>query len=372
MSSVKKSELDLLINEVQVWQDLEIISPEQGAKILDMYEIRKRPLKMILLIAGCVLIGLGIISFIGAHWFEIPKLLRVSVIFATYAASVCAYCVLGMKTSKMARSLLIFGSFVLGAGIFLITRMYNYKLTSTSGTGWWIIAVLLVTLLSRDEWQLYLLEILSFVHCVFSGAIDILALQFMTTARESITEFFTPIQAFALIIALYFTCRYVHDRIANSLAMLLTLGIFASRMTLCFGGTACLIILVILGIALSFINGDAANFGLLMSGLLGLLLTLPEFWRGEFFRQEFFGFPGVSFFSVLTAVILATIMLLQIYRGKVLAGGVFFALLAARYFFDRIFDYMPKAWGFTITGIIFLLGGLFFERINRRRKNQDA
>ena len=161
------------------------------------------------------------------------------------------------------------------------------------------------------------------------------------------------------------------NKVANSIAMILALMFFASRMTLCFGGTASLIIIVILGIILSFIPNpnwnEAENFGLLIAGFLGLLLTLPEFWHGEFFHQEFFGFTGTSFFSVLTAVILGTLMLIQIYKGRVLAGGVFFALLAARYFFDRIFGYLPKAWGFTIIGIIFLIAGLFFEKITRKK-----
>ena len=371
MNSIKKHDLEFLSNEIKTWQDEEIITQEQGEKILNLYEIKKRPLRMILLIAGGILIGLGVISFVGAHWYEIPKLIRVSVILATYIASVLIYYFLGAKESKLARSFLIFGSCIIGAGIFLITRMYNYKLTESSGTGYWLIGLFAVSALSRDEWQLYLLESVGFLHLLFSGAIDIFALQFMEHSRVSLMTFFEPPQAILIIIGLYLICRYINDKIANNIAMLLTLGVLASRMTLCLGGTASLIILVTMGIIISFIPNpnwnEAENFGILMAGFLGLLLTLPEFWRGEFFNQEIFGFAGKSFFSVITAIILAVIMLLQIYKGRIVAGGVFFALLLARYFFDRIFGYLPKAWGFTIIGIIFLITGLFFEKITRKK-----
>lgn len=371
MNSIKKHDLEFLINELKTWQDEEIITYEQGEKILNLYEIKKRPLRMILLIAGGILIGLGGISFIGAHWYEIPKLIRVSVILATYIASLLIYYFLGARESKLARSFLIFGSCIIGAGIFLITRMYNYKLTESSGTGYWLIGLFIVSALSRDEWQLYLLEAIGFLHLLFSGAIDLFALQFMEHSKVSLITFFEPPQAILIIIGLYLICRYINDKIANNIAMLLTLGVLASRMTLCLGGTASLIILVTMGIIISFIPNpnwnEAENFGLLMAGFLGLLLTLPEFWRGEIFNQEIFGFAGKSFFSVITAIILAIIMLLQIYKGRIVAGGVFFALLLARYFFDRIFGYLPKAWGFTVIGIIFLIAGLFFEKITRKK-----
>ncbi|MBQ7665837.1 MAG: hypothetical protein IJS42_03885, partial [Synergistaceae bacterium] len=58
-------------------------------------------------------------------------------------------------------------------------------------------------------------------------------------------------------------------------------------------------------------------------------------------------------------------MLVNIYRGHGAIGVVFCALLASRYFFDHLFGYMPKAWGFTLTGIIFLGTSLFFGRIRK-------
>ncbi len=64
-------------------------------------------------------------------------------------------------------------------------------------------------------------------------------------------------------------------------------------------------------------------------------------------------------------MIVAGLMVINIWRGNLGIGVMFFALLAARYFFDHIFGFLPKAWGFTITGIIFVLTGIFFGRIRK-------
>ena len=368
MAEIKKKDLDFLSSELNYWLEEEIITDEQAKSILNLYDIKERPLRLILSIAGAILIGLGGISFVAAHWAEIPKLIRVFTIVTAYLMTLAiSYSLSAYGFKKTGRAFLLLGSFLIGAGIFLITRMYNYKLTEASGTGWWIIGLIIVTLISRDEWQLYLLEAVSFFYLIFSDSVDIFALEFITLARVPIYLFFEPYMGFLLIMALYLICMYIKDRTGNNFAMLLALMLIASRMTLCLGGTLSLIILVTLGIILSFIKkwNDASSFGLLMAGMLGLLLTWPEFWRGEFFSNASLR----SFLPVLTAVILATVMLFQIYKGRVLSGGLFFTLLLARYFFDRIFGYMPKAWGFTIIGVIFLIAGFYFELKNKKHNS---
>ena len=134
-------------------------------------------------------------------------------------------------------------------------------------------------------------------------------------------------------------------------------------MSLCFGGTWTLIILTAAGGIMSLITKwhDSEIMGILMLGLFGLLLTWPEFWRGEIFSS---GFAGISW-SVCAAVLIAFLMLVNIYRGHYGLGILFCALLASRYFFDHFFGYMPKAFGFTLTGIIFMTAGLFFGRIKK-------
>ena len=362
-----KKEIEFLSGEIEEWLDLDLITQEQSEKILSLYEIKTRNLRAVFFIAGGILLGLGAVSFIAAHWHMIPKIIRVCIIAAAWLASLAAYYFLGKSATKSGRAFLLLSSVIFGSGIFLIARMYNVKLAWYTITGWWIIEVLIAAVLARDTWQTYLAQILSFAYLNAVNAIDLFALEFANLSRISVIEFFSTWNAFALIIALWLIWRLVDDRIVFNANMLLTLLLCASRMSLCFGGTYALIILVVIGAVLSLITRwhDSQIFGLLMLGLFGLLLTWPEFWRGEIFRAEILGFSGKNFWPVATASFTAMLMLFNIYRGHVGIGIIFCFLLVCRYFFDHLFGYMPKAWGFTLMGVALLISGLFFGRIKK-------
>ena len=91
MSEIRKKELEFLSGEVNFWQEQNIITSEQSEKILSLYDIKKSNLRLIMFIAGGILLGLGLISFIAAHWHEIPKILRVCILSGGYVASLIAY-----------------------------------------------------------------------------------------------------------------------------------------------------------------------------------------------------------------------------------------------------------------------------------------
>ena len=375
MKKLSSKENDFLSGEINYWLENDLITEEQSEKILSLYEIKTRNLRIILFIAGGILLGLGAVSFVAAHWHELPKILRVCIISAAWLASLGAYCYCGMSETRAGRAFLLLSSVIFGAGIFLITRMYNIKLSWTTITGWWIVEVLIASFLARDTWEIYFAQALSFVYLNAVNAIDLFALEFANLSRVSVLEFFSPLNAFVLIFALWASWRFVsnEDRIVFDANMLLTLLLTASRLSLCFGGTWALIILVLTGALLSFISirHDSQIFGLLMLGLFGLLLTWPEFWNGEIFSRNVLGFSGKNFFPVATALCVALLMLLNIYRGHVGAGIVFCFLLVCRYFFDHLFGYMPKAWGFTATGVVLIASGVFFGRLKKifnRRK----
>ena len=365
MKKLSSKENDFLNSEISSWIELNLITREQSEKILSLYEIKNRNLRLIFFIAGGILLGLGAVSFIAAHWHELPKIFRVCVIAAGWLSALAAYSYFGMSKTRSGRAFYLLASVIFGAGIFLITRMYNIKLAWETIIGWWIIQILISGFLGRDEWQIFFAEILSFIYLNAINAIDLFALEFGNLQRISILEFFSPLNAFALIIALWIAWKILNDRVIFSANMFLTLLLLASRMSLCLGGTWTLIILVLAGALLSLISSmhDCQIFGILMLGLFGLLLTWSEFWRGEIFMREIFGFSGKNFWPVATAVFVAMLMLLNIYKGHLTSGIIFCTLLIARYFFDHLFGYMPKAWGFTLIGIAMLIFGLFFEKI---------
>ena len=364
---ISKKEMDFLRTESERWKSENIITEEAAEDILALYELRKSSLRMILFTAGCVLLGLGAISFIAAQWHVIPKILRVCIIVSFYILSIAAYLFTGRSETKTGKSFLLLAGVILGSGIYLITRMYNYKLEWSAILGIWGLCIMIAALFTRDLWQVYFSQLIVLMYLIVIDAVDIFALEFMNTARLPLSEFFSPVNAFALIAALWVLWKLLNDRLTFSINLALTLLLLASRMSLCFGGTWTLIILALTGAVLSFISRwhDTETAGLLMLGVFGLLLTWPDFWRGEIFSDYVLGIEGLTFWPVCNALIVAVLMLVNIYRGHGAGGVVFCALLASRYFFDHLFGYMPKAWGFTLTGIIFLGASLFFGRIRK-------
>ena len=360
-AKIRKKEMDFLKSETSVWISEGIIDQEQSQEILSLYDVKTRNLRAIMLTAGAVLLGLGAVSFAMAHWHELDKLLRVMMIAGAYAASLTAYFLTGRSGTKTGKSFLLLSSAIFGGGIYLITRMYDIKLTFGEILGWWIVEVIAASVIARDEWQMYFAQALSLVWLHESESISVFALYFVRTARLALAEFFAPYRAFCLIAGLWCSWFAVKDRTAFMMNMMLTLLLVASRMSLCFGGTWTLIILLITGALMSFLSKwpDTEIMGLLMLGVFGLLLTWPDFWRGEIFES------GKSLYPVVNAVIVAALMLLNIWRGHSGIGITFCSLIAARYFFDHFFGFLPKAWGFTITGVIFVIAGIFFGKIRK-------
>lgn len=350
MPDIRKKYLDFLEGEAEYWQEEGIITSEQSEQILSLYEVKAFNLHRILFIAGSVLLGLGAVSFVASKWHLLAKIFRVCLIAGAYIASLAA-------SVKYRHSFLLLASVIFGAGIFLITRMYDYPLAFAAWLGWWVIWVILTAIISRDTWQIYLSQAIAFLYLNMINAINPFALEFMNLSREPLSMFFSPVKAFALVIALWCAWSVIRERAALNVNILLTILLLASRMSMCLGGTWTLIILAMAGAVMSFTgHHDTEIFGLLMLGLFGLLLTWPEFWHEGIFALY------LKYLPVMTALFVAVVMLVNVYRGHTVTGIIFFAMLASRYFFDNLFGYIPKAWGFSLTGLIFVIAGIFFSR----------
>ncbi|MBQ7562236.1 MAG: DUF2157 domain-containing protein [Synergistaceae bacterium] len=364
MINIRRREYEFLNGEINSWLDENIITSEQSEKILSLYEIKEYSLKRILILAGVILLGLGAVSFLASKWHELPKLLRLCVLIGGYALSLIACSISGIRT-KAGKSFLLLASFILGSGIFLGTRMYNIKLDLSQILEFWLLAEIVTCMITSDLWQVYLLEILSLIYLIVINAIDIFALQFMNSAHFAMWEFFVPVKAFILLALLWLVNWRIRTRAIINANILITLLLCASRMSLCLGGTLTLVILAIIGGVMSFLmkHSDGQTMGLLIAGVFGLLLTWPEFWNS---------WDYAKILSVVSALCLVPLMLINIWRGHLVAGVVFCVLLVCRYFFDSLFGFMPKAWGFTLLGLIFMLIGVFFEKLRTHESAQDG
>ncbi|MFA5901165.1 MAG: DUF2157 domain-containing protein [Hyphomicrobium sp.] len=113
------------------WRDAGWITPDGESAIrrdLATTQGSKLDLASALGILGAVLIGFGAMSFVAAHWSEMPRLFRLALIFGGLFAS---YAVAGVlferKHPTFAHAAILVGVSIFGAGIMLIAQMYHIE-----------------------------------------------------------------------------------------------------------------------------------------------------------------------------------------------------------------------------------------------------
>ncbi len=104
---------------------------------------RSSPLIRVLVFIGAVLIGGGLLLFIGSQWDEQSPLRRMLLLVGVYALIVAAAALAGSRRlDTTARGLWFLSSIAVGVNIFLIGQIYNLPLNYWQGTLLWMIAAL--------------------------------------------------------------------------------------------------------------------------------------------------------------------------------------------------------------------------------------
>ena len=113
------------------WREAGWITPDGEAGIrrdIAATDSSKLDLASALGILGAVLIGFGAMSFVAAHWSEMPRLFRLALIFVALFAS---YGVAGVlferKHPIFAHAAVLVGVSIFGAGIMLVAQMFHIE-----------------------------------------------------------------------------------------------------------------------------------------------------------------------------------------------------------------------------------------------------
>lgn len=113
------------------WREAGWISADGEAAIrrdVVSHQGSKLELSSALGILGAVLIGFGAMSFIAAHWNEMPRLFRLALIFAGLFASYgLAGVLFDRKHPTFAHAAILAGVSIFGAGIMLIAQMFHIE-----------------------------------------------------------------------------------------------------------------------------------------------------------------------------------------------------------------------------------------------------
>jgi uncharacterized membrane protein len=103
-------------------------------------------------ILGAVLIGFGAMSFVAAHWSEMPRLFRLVLIFG---GLFCSYGAAGILFDRrhpaFAHAAILVGVALFGAGIMLVAQMYHIEGNAPDAVLMWALGALLAGVVLRSD-----------------------------------------------------------------------------------------------------------------------------------------------------------------------------------------------------------------------------
>lgn len=347
---LSRSSYRFLLKELIEHKDKGVITEQQLDDIMTFYEEDSGiSFIKILVSIGAVLIGLGILSFIASNWTYMGKLLKVSVIIAALGTSVFTSFKLEKDYPKTSKALLYLSALIYGSGIFLIGQIFNLGGEFTQSFLLWTIGVLPSALLLKEKILFVFAHVLSLVYINGSFNQNIIIYTIVLSAIfyignkyfnfSKLITFFNTVVALNSI--LYLLNYFEVDGIYISIAFfLIGLGMYYIKHNL---------------------NLDIFKLqGIIVLGISGLTLTFDSIW-------EQLSFIGNGNYAAIGFGILLIIYLLSLVRKRLLTPLLFTCILILRYYFDTLYDFMPKSLFFIIGGLILLGFGHYFERIRKDR-----
>lgn len=379
-----------LQREMEQWRADGLLSEEQQERILERYrhieEIERKAgsgrMIQTISVLGSILVGIGVLLFIAANWSEIPRFAKLGIIFVSLLASHgTGYWLRYEKKSypRVGASLILLGSILFGAGVFLVAQIYNVTVHYPNGPLLWGLGILPLAYLLRFR-SVLLLSLLA------------LSLWLGMEADFHIPDRFQHVP----VIVLYWTAGMAvwavglaHGATASFRALSFPYVLAGILMT--YGGAFLLtfdtrgeslgtpdLLPFYMGITVLFAGAafmtarkgekdagwraELAALATLTAGLCLLAATAPELPAGPFFLS-----PRLLFNLLLAAGIIGLICLGYIRRRPLYINiGLFFFVLdvTARYV-DFFWKLLPRSLFFIAGGCILLAGGVFLERKRR-------
>lgn len=349
---LSKSTYRFLFNELKGHKEKGIITQQQVDDMMTYYE-EDAGLSFIkvLVTIGSILIGLGIISFIASNWQEIGKVAKVLIIIAALGTSLLGSYKLEKGYPKTSRALLYLSTLIYGAGIFLMEQTFNYSAEVTLGFSLWVFGTVIVALLFKEKYIFIFSHILSIIYISGSFNENIIAVSLI------------------FIIVFYAGNKYFnHSNIVTFFNNLVALDFclyFLNHLNL--DGIYIAIIFFILGNIMYYVkhglNREVFKVqGIVVAGVSGIFLTYKDIW------QQLSFINNANYVAIGFGIIIVLYFLSLVRKGSLIAL-IFTCIIILRYYFDTLYDFMPKSLFFIIGGFILLGFGYYFERL---RKNEGG
>jgi uncharacterized membrane protein len=381
-----------LLREIESWQAEGLITAEQKVRILERYrraddiERQAGPGKLITTISvlGSILVGVGVLLFIASNWSEIPRWGKLGIIFASMLTSHCLGYYLRYEKKnypKVGASLILLGSIIFGAGIFLIAQIYNVTVHYPNGPLMWGLAVLPLAYLLRFKSLMTLALFDLFLWLGMELSFHIRGDYPLSQVQMAVVYLAAGIMVWRIGLA-HRGMSFLRD-ISGAYIVIGVVVAFVSAFLLTFdihrgklGSPDLLSFYLVIGIL--FVAGATfyAVFGEKEAGWKLELAALSVLIGGFLFFAVFF--PGMEtsrgetasrfiFNLVFAAGIVGIICLgyVRRYPPYINIGLLFFVLDVIARYFDFFWKLLPRSLFFIGGGLILLAGSVALERKRR-------
>jgi uncharacterized membrane protein len=140
-----------LVAELEVWRAADILSEQQGTRILDLYEsgaavvARKRSRAVFTLMGvAALLFGLAALLLIGYNWAAMPRSLKLLIVIgAIIGAHAAAFAIrYRARERTLSETVFFLGCLLYGAGIWLVAQIFHLDAHFPDGLWLWALGVL--------------------------------------------------------------------------------------------------------------------------------------------------------------------------------------------------------------------------------------
>jgi len=346
---ISKNAYNFIKNELKDYKNKGIITIQQEKDILNLYEVGGGlNFIRVLVVVGSILIGLGILSFIASNWQIIGRTVKFLLIVVSFSGSYYLGYKLEMRYPRTARSFIYLSLLIYGAGIFLIGQMFNYGGDFTNAFLMWTLGILPMALIFKDKYIFLFAHILTFVYL-----------------NGHFRYYDIPITIIPLIGGYYYLNRYFdYSKIITFFTNAIVINfIFYLTNKYNMDGFYITAIIFIIGLMMYYfpmkLNRNIFKIqGSIIFGMAGLLLTIREVWNDLHFIKN------ADIPSIIFGIMYLVFLLFLTKKGN-LISLIFICITIFRYYFDTMYNFMPKSLFFVIGGVILVGFGYYFERMRK-------
>jgi len=129
-----------LKSEVPLWLEAGVIEKAKASTLLSMYPVSESSNRLITIISilGSILVGLGVLLFVGSNWQAMSAFTKLSLICGfVVTVNLIAFRLYFGSHHKLGSALFLLGGIIYGAGIWLIAQTYQLDLNWSLGMSIW-------------------------------------------------------------------------------------------------------------------------------------------------------------------------------------------------------------------------------------------